>query len=355
MAGSPPTIKRAFGIINDAVSSGSDYETLTSGAIPDATGMWIPAQSDNLDKNPEWIERTDEMRGIRSAPPRLPFKQAPSMSVGFRAYPSVMRQMVRRCFGVAGVVTGSGPYTEAFTPAPAGTAVLPACHAQLIRDDLNHKMSGAYIESLAMSFGDQDGTVEAVLRGLYQKHDVAAQPTPSFSGLSENPLMLRDAQVFVDGSVTALANLEGFDFSYNNNLPAPHHQPGRNVILQSIGSPALNRKLWFPQHYRLNSIPDVSFELRFGQGIAAQELAHDYGQVQKLVLEVSGDPITPSGVEIMRITIYAGVYGSGGPEAGSARDDLSSGYQGNAFYSTADANDVKIEFVKQASGATALV
>lgn len=355
MAGTPPAVRRSFGLVNDAVTSGSDYETLAAGAIPDATGIFIPAQSDSLDKNAAWIERNDEMRGIRAAPPRLPFKQSPSMTVGLRAYPSICKQLVRRCFGVADVVSGgASPYTHLLKPAAAGVSVLPAAHAQLVRDEINHKMSGAYVESLGFSFGEEDATLETVLRGLYQKNDVAAPPTASFTGLSENPFMLRDAKVFVDGSATQLDYLEGFDFSYSNALPDPYFMPGRNVVAQNIGTPARYRKLWFPRHYRLNSIPDVSYTLRFGQGVAAQELAHDLGQVQKFVFDCYGDPIT-GGTEIMRITVFAGVHGGGGLEGGTARDDQSSSYDGNAFYSTADAGDVQIEFLDASATAIALV
>lgn len=341
-------INRLFGIKDDATVGGSNYDTLASGAIPDADLFW-PITGGDADKGTERVDRNAEARGRRAGVAPLPFRARPSMTIPVPAYRTVLEKQAKKALGGTDTMTGTPPASISHSiasldyPAPA----LPAVHAQLVRDALNHKMSGAVFNRIAWTFPlDGEGTTEAELVGLYLKHDPAAAPTAAFAGLPDDVMMLRDAQMFIDGSMTAIPDLEGFEFTYVNNVN-PHWSAKRNVVSQSLGTPTQVKKNWYPQENRIGAAQDVTYAINFGGLSAVQELAHDFSQVQKFVFEVLGAPLatTPPATELLRVTIYAGVHTGGGAEALTARDDITSRYEGGAFYSTADADDVKIEIV----------
>lgn len=353
------TIRRLFGIADDATTGGSEYDDLSAIAAGvavaafepiDAT-FFIPVTGGSLDWNLERIDRNEEVRMRRAVMPPLPFRAAPTITVPGLAYRSVVEKLLRKALGNATYTpTGTGPYTHSFPLAGMGGGLLPI-HSQMVRDDLNQKMSGGFINRLTLNFPlDGEGTWEAEIHGLYAAHYTRAMPTVAWTGLSADVMMLRDAKVFIDGSATAIPDLQGFEFTYNNNLE-PKFYASKNVVTQSIGSPALTRKLWFPGERKFGAAADVTYALNFGNVDTAQELALQYGRIQKFVFEVTGGPIT-GGTELLRITIYAGEHTGGGTEALSARDDITARFEGTAGYSESDAADIKVEVVS--STATAI-
>jgi hypothetical protein len=341
-------IRRLFGVKRDAVAGGSEYDDLVAGAIPNADIFW-PVTGGTLDKNPEYLDRNAEVRGRRASQGRLPFRQAPVMTVPVPAYRSVIEFLLAHALGGDDTISGAGPAkTHTLTALGFGSTALPAVHAQLVRDDLNQKMSGSSFQRVGLNFPlDGEGTAEFELWGLYQKHDVAAAPTAAYTEVTD-VMMLRDAQVFIDGSASAIPDLQGFEFSWTNNLGRKHYAK-RNVVTQVVGTPALTRKLWFPAENKLGASQDVTFAINFGNVNTAQELAFDYQQVEKFVFEVTGGLLAGGTTEILRITIFAGELGGGGPEALSARDDITARYEGNAFYSDADLADVEIEVINESA------
>jgi hypothetical protein len=448
-----PTIRRLFGFTDDAVAGGSGYDALTGGVVPDATSF-LPVTTANFEAGIERIGREDEVRGRRGATRPRPFRAAPSMSFSVGTYRSVVEKLARKCLGGTDTVTGSGstPIAHNLGVLGFGSTALPCIHTQLVRDDLNHKMAGGSINRLSFSFPlDGEGTLEAEVMGTYAAHFASAAPTASFSGLSEDVMMLRDAQAYLDGTTpvaevqtititgtptggtftltyrgqttsaiaynavntavdtalealttigtggvtvtggpgpatpyvvtfadtmtdpdqliatssltggtnptitvttttpsygTAIQDLQGFDFSFSNNLERKWYAK-RNVVTQVLGSPAKTYKLWFPQENKLGAAQDVTYSIQFGNPSAAQELARDYAQVQKLVFEVVGGPLatTPVGAELLRITLYNAVHTGGGGEALAARDDMTARFEGGGFYSEADSADIKFEVV----------
>jgi len=466
----PVTVRRAWGWIDDAqsASGGMTYDYASqnlSSVIPDAT-TWYPVTGGTLEKNIERIDRNDEARGRRAATAPRPFRAAPVMTVPVAAYRSVVEKVARKGLGGSAYSptgTNPAPIVHSLPIAGFGATGLPTMNAQLVRDALNEKMSGGAVQRFALSFPlDGEGTLEFELWGLYARHYASTPPSATFTGLSDDVLMLRDARAYLDsgaavnevqtvtitgtptggswtytfrgqtsaaiaynavnsavqtalqamttigtGGVTvtggpgpgtpyvltfagALAgqdvplgtvdgssltggtnpaiaiaattpalggqvlDLQGFDFTWVNNLTRRHYAD-RNVVTQNLGSPAKTYKLWWPQENRMGASQDVTYGISFGDTNAAEELAADFAQVRKIVFEVAGGPLatTPIVTELLRITIANGVHTGGGPEALSARDDLTARYEGGAFYSEADGYDVKFEVVNATQTAIA--
>lgn len=344
-------------MINDAAASGSSYDnvvTTLAGTIPDATKWW-PVTGGTLDKGTDRIDRSNEARGRRARTRPLPFRGGPGMTVPVRPYHSLVKVLLKYALGREGTITGAGPYTHPLRAVEYSDGVnyLPTAHVQLARDDLNQKMSGASLQRLTFDFPlDGDGSMEAEWWGLYQEHYASAVPAADFSGLSEEPMLLRDAQVFIDGSGTAIPDLQGVRFAWVNNLRRRWYA-GRNIKARSLGTPPKTYKNWYPEINKIGASQDVTFGLIFGDANSGQELAEEYAQVEKYVVELVGMPIT-GGAELLRLTIFNGVLTEGGAGPLTAQDDLSSDFNGGVFYSEADSKDVLVEVVDDVATAIPL-
>lgn len=341
------TIRREFGFVDDATVGGSEYDDLTSGAIPDATLFW-PVTNVTVDKNVEQYTRNDEVRGRRAGESPRSFQAAPTMTVQVPAYRQVLEKTAKKTLGGTDTLTGAAPasITHTFAVLGFGSTPLPAVNATLVRDDLYQKMSGSVFQRWQANFPlDGEGTVEVELHGLYLANFVTAPPSAAIT-VSEDVMMLRDAQVFIDGSGTAVVDLQGFSFQFNNNT-APKHYAKRNVVTQTIGTPAVARKLWWPAERKLAAAQDVTGTINLGNVNAAQELASEYGQIQKFVFEVTGAQLgtTPPAAELFRFTAFGAAHTTGGAEALTARDDITSSFEFFAGFSSADNADIKVEVV----------
>lgn len=344
-------IRRLFGFSADTIAGGSSYDDLVSGAIPDADTFW-PVTGGTLDKNLERYDREAEVRGRRPRTAPLPFRSGPQVTVPVPAYRLVLEKGLRKVLGATDQVTGTPPaaVTHRLDALGYGSTELPAVHAQLVRDDINHKIAGCSFNRVSLSFPlDGEGTCEFELWGTYYKHDAAAVPTATFTGF-DDVFMLRDAQVVIDGAGSPIPDLQGFEWSFVNNLQRKWYAK-KNVVSQVIGTPSLTRKVWYPGENKLGAAQDVNYALNFGNTNTAQELAQDFGQIQKFVFEVAGGPLgtTPPATELLRITIFAGEHTDGGAEALSARDDITTRLEGGSFYSTADSADSRVEIVNSTS------
>lgn len=343
-------IRRVFGFIDDATAGGSSFDDLTSGAIPDATLFW-PVTGGNLDRGIERNDRTDEARGIRPARPIMSFKARPVMTIPLDAYLEPVKKAFKKTLGgldTVVTVTGVSTHTLAVLTQSGTAPQLPPVNAQLVRDDINHKMSGGVFDRLALTFGgDGPATMEVTIAGLYHAHFAAAAPTPTFTGLQDEPLYGRDSRIFLDGSGTGVLDLQGFEFAFMNNVaPKPYFL--RNIVSQTIGTPAKVRKLWFPEENKMNAAQDVTFAISLGNTNTTQELAMDYSQSEKVVFESVGFMIpssTPPTAELLRITLESAVPTGGGADALSARADITSRFEGSAYYNDVAARDIQVQVV----------
>lgn len=357
------TIARGFGITDDATAGGTDFDTLPAGTggnlkdIPDAT-IWWPVTGGNMDATLATLSREDEVRGRRPAVSPMPFRSDPALTFPVNAYRVVAEKLLKKTLGGTDTVTGTSPAARVHTIAALGfgSIALPAFHAQVIRDDLNYKIAGCSVNRLSMNFPlDNFGTLECEAFGLYQEPMNDALPTPTLTGITD-PLLLRDAFAYFDptaspaapGAITGtpIPDIQGVELTWTNNLNRKPYA-GRNIATRVIGTPALTRKLWYPTQNKLGAAQDVTFALMFGNTSQAQELARDFGQIQKVVIDLVGPPLTttPAANEMIRITIYNAMWTGGGADDLSARDDITTRVEGGAFYSEADALDVKFEVV----------
>ena len=347
-----PVVRRLFGVINDATAGGKDYDTLKLGSptIPDATTFY-PVTGGNFDGGIERIDRNAEVRGRRSNTAPLPFRAAPSMTVPVAAYRSIVESVLYKCLG-ANVTTGAGPYTHTMTAIGFGTINLPALHVQMIRDDLNLKMGGSVFNRVTMNFPlDAEGTLELEIWGKWASDYATAAPSVSFTGLSPNPFMLRDATAYIDDNPTQIEDLQGITFAFVNNLTRKWYA-GRNVELRVLGTPTSCKKLWWPSENKVQGAPDIAYSLTFGNTQTEQELRQWFSVVQKLVFEFEGDTCQTGGQETMTITLYNAVNTGGGAEPLTARDDITATFEGGAFYSILDAGDLEIVIVSDSATIT---
>jgi hypothetical protein len=458
---------RIFGLIADATPGGAGYDDLgPTFAIPDSTLFW-PVTGGNFNRNIERIDRNTEARGRRAASPPLSFRGRPEMTIPVPAYRTVLEKAMYAAMGPS--ITGGSPtyptptgsagvgYTHTWT-AQKNPSFLPAYHAQLVRDNLNSKMSGSYFNQVTMTFPlDGEATLECDLMGLYWKHfdsdlnqvgpavnaqqtitvtgtptggsftltyggqtatiafgSTAAQvvtaltalstigaggvtatggplpatpvvvtfvaqlagtaiplpivnntgftggaspaaavtqtvvgvpidtnylvpPTTTFTGLSPNVLILRDAKMVVNGTLVPIPDFQGFSLVWNNNLN-PKWFAGQNVQATTFVQPGLwaetppsqVKKLWYPNENRLTGMQDVTGTLDFGNANTAQEIAADFAQIERLIFTVTGDPITgtsPLVNEAVVITMADVVVTGGGAGDLTARDDIVSSFQ----------------------------
>ena len=329
-----PTLRRVFGFIDDATAGGKDFTTL-AGAIPDATSFW-PVTGATIDGGIERIDRNAEVRGRRANTAPLSFRGAPSVTFTGGAYREIVEKALYQTMGVVST-TGAGPYVHTISSLQFGSINLPAAHIQIVRDDLNQKMGGASWNRTTLNFPlDGEGTVECEVFGKWLKEFNTAAPTLSFTGLSDDILMLRDATMTIDDNVTPVPDLTGFSFSFSNNLQRKWYA-GRNVESRTLNSQV--HKLWWPTENKAQAAPEITYSMQFGNTDVAQEVASMFAQVQKLEFTVTG-----TGTDQLVITIFGGVHtGGAGADSLSARDDISATFEGGVFWSVADVADVTIE------------
>src|SRR4051794_28541846 len=92
------TIRRLFGIADDATAGGSNYDSLAAGAIPDASIFW-PVTGGTIDKNIERQGREAEVRGRRAQSAPMPFRASPVMTIPVPAYLSVAKKALKKTLG----------------------------------------------------------------------------------------------------------------------------------------------------------------------------------------------------------------------------------------------------------------
>lgn len=330
-------LDRLFGFTADATAGGKDYDALSAGAIPDST-IWYPVTGGTFEAGIERIDRNDEVRGRRANVPPRPFRAAPSMTVPLSCYPNAASKLAYLALGVVNT-TGSGPYTHTLTALQYPTVSLPAVHAQMVRDTTNIKMAGSTVNQITFDFPlDGEGTIEFELFGKFHNEFADATPASTFTdfGAEVDTLMLRDASFYIDGSATKVQDLQGFSMTFNNNLIRKWYA-GRDVVSRVVGSPTQAKKLWFPAENKAQAAPDITYSVTFGNTSDAEEIKMWYAAIEKFEFNVVG-----LGTDELTFIFYNAVHTGGGPDALSARDDITSNYEGGVFFSESDSKDLEI-------------
>lgn len=143
---------------------------------------------------------------------------------------------------------------------------------------------------------------------------------------------------------TAIPDLQGFSISFTNNLVRKWYA-GRNIETRSLGG--RNLKLWFPAENKAQAAPDITFTLNFGNTVKSQEIAMWFAQQQKLVFTCVAGKLS-AGLsafsEAIRVVIYNSVTTGGGAEALTAREDITSAFDGGVYLDSTG-KDLEIQVV----------
>lgn len=352
----PPPFQRYFAFTADpnSAAGGSNLETIAadstnfaSGVIPDVTATH-PVTTATHAWTPDRISRADEVSAIRAARPEVPFKVTPQLTWSAKAYRYLVEKYLKYGMG-AEALTGAGPYVHTLTAAPFGASVLPSAMVQMIRDSVNFKYTGVVLESVNLAFGSDDaGTIEIEAHPLYAKLVTTAMPTGVAIEPGALPMVIRDAQVVYDGGASAAIGVSNFTFGYKNNGNYNRQVSGHCIDTNTIGSPALLRQLWFPHYHKLSARQTVTWGLDFLDTQQAQELAVEWGQVQKIVVTI-GEP----GVAVNQVVfnLFATEIDDGGASALTATGDETASFTGGAFYSASDGTDVSVAVTNATSTA----
>lgn len=343
----PPPFQRYFAMSADpnSAAGGSNLETVLadtvgfpSGVIPDVTASW-PDTTATFDWNPTRISRANEVSSVRAAKPDVPFKVAPVFNWTVDAYRYTVERALKYVLG-AEAITGAGPYVHALTPLPLGSTQLPSALVQLIRDSVNIKASGVVLESVDLAFPfDGSGTVQIEAHPLYATLPVTAAPTGVLSEPNALPMVIRDAAVVFDSGASNPITISEFRLGFKNNGNYDRQIAGHCIDANSIGATPINRQLWFPHYHKISARQTVTWGLNFLDTQQAQEVAAEWGQIQKIVVTI-GEP-NVAGNQIV-FSLFATMLESGGVDALTATGDQTSSFNGNAFYSASDGKDVSV-------------
>lgn len=246
-------------------------------------------------------------------------------------------------------VTNPAATTTTYPVLAYGAAGLPAVHLAVVRDDLYERVAGCVLSELQLSFPlDNHATFQATFAGKYYRQEDETPPAVDYSTYlrPDAALVLRDANMFLDGSGTAIDGLAGLDITLNNSLRDPDFYPGKNILRVPAAGGDRERVLWWPAVRKLGSAQEITGSLNFSDVKTAQETKLDLARAQQAVFEVSGGALgtsTPSR-QLLRMTAYALALNGGGASALVREGDITSEYQFGA-YLNAQNQDVKFEVV----------
>lgn len=352
----PPAVRRYFALAKDpnSAAGGSNLETVAGditnfpgGVIPDITAV-LPVTTADFQWGRTNISRDNEVTGYRAGRPEIPFKVSPTVPFTAPAYRFAVEQVLKAAMGAEGTIGGTvAPFTHPLSPVAFGGGAQPSYMAQVIRDGINHKLSGVVIERATVNFpADGEGTVAVEAHALYAQQPAAsvAMPTGVIPEPTALPYVIRDAAVVFDGGATSVIGINRFQFDYQNRSTYERQVAGHCVDVLSVGTPPVQRKLWFPTYNKISGRHLVGVEVDFIDTQEAQEIAHHWGQVQKIVVTVA-DPLV--GTNLIRFTLYATELNGGGVGPLAATGDLTNAFTGNAYYSSGDGSDVLVEILNQ--------
>lgn len=129
-------------------------------------------------------------------------------------------------------------------------------------------------------------------------------------------------------------------FEFKNNSNYERQVAGHCVDTKTVGAinPVMQR-LWFPHYHKLSARQTVTFGVNFLDTQLAQEIASEWGQIQKIVATVA-EPNTAGNQA--QFSMFATELTGGGVDALTATGDQVSAFTGNSYYSSGDGSDVQV-------------
>lgn len=355
-------MSRWFGFIDDPTSGGSTFDDLAATAIAAPT-TFVPVTSAQADAGLVQLNRDDEVRGRRANVAPISFASAPSMTLEARAYPKLVRSLVRKVLGGTIASVGTAPASIASTVGPLQSGNLPALICWLLREGQLDRLTGGIVEELEFNFPiDGEGTVSATIQGLYHDSDDSAAavdpdgtpaeaiPTAAYTGYGDT-FMLRDASAFVGGALVELTDLAGFGLTFNNGLyddMRSRFQPNHNV--ETVQIDGVTHRLWYPERHKIGP-QSVTGRIDFSDVQPSREIRRLVTHAEKLVFEVAAGPLgtTPAADEMLRLTLYKQVLTGGGAEPLQRESDQVSSYEFSAYLDESTNKDIEATLVGTAA------
>jgi hypothetical protein len=361
-------MRRWLGIIDDPTPAGSTLDLLAAmaagaAAIPAPT-TFLPITTSQVDAGSDALERSDEVRGRRGNTAPISFRSQPALTFESRAYPSLVRQIVRKALGGAVTPAGVAPAAITSTFGSLQTGSLAALVAWLVREEQIDRLTGLWVGETELNFPiDEEGTISGSLPGLYHKvddpdslsadpngHAAAAMPTVGDNDYTAyvESYMLRDAYAALGaGAGTEIAGLAGFGMTFNNGLiddARSRFRPRKNIEVFTVDG--VEHKLWFPNRHKLGA-QAVTGRIDLSDVDAAMEVKRTLQHAEKLVFEVGGPNLgtTPEADDVMRLTFYKQAFTGGGADPIVREGDQVASYEFTAYIDPSTGKDLEASFV----------
>jgi len=350
---------RSLGLAVDPTAGGTKYDdvvaTPTPVAIPDPT-VWIPATTATMSRNPNNLNRNNEVRGVRGSAAPIAFSADPTVSFESRAYPQVAKLVLSAALSGTPAATGTAPAAITTKIEPTQANPLRTLVAHLHREEQYEVESGIAVDSVELKLpADAEGTLTVEGKALY--HDVkqtlpSPLPTTSYTGLGEHTFMLRDVKAYKGAGAGVLIDcLAGLTIKFDNGLIddfTSRFCAGQNVRSYTVNSQSYRQ--WYPTRHRIG--PQlITGRLDFGLTRPDLELERVLAVADKLVIEASAGPISPATTpavdEVLRITLAKSVLTGGGADPLVDEGDIKSNYEFGGFVDPSTGKDITVEFVSK--------
>jgi hypothetical protein len=306
------------------------------------------------------LERKDEIRGRRGDVAPISFASAPVLTFGGRAYPKILRPLIRKLLSGTISSTGTAPKAIESTVDPIQSGSLLSFIGWLLREEQLDRVTGAIVRELSMTFPiDQEGSYTATCDALFVDSDettgakdpsgaaAASLPTPSYTGYTDT-FMLRDASAFRgSGEGVEIADLAGFTIDFNNGMIQDHRsrfRPNHNIEVAVIDG--VTHKLWYPAKHKIGP-QAVTGTIDLSAVDPSAEQRRLLTHAEKLVFEIAAGPLgtTPAADEMMRLTVYQHAPTGGGAEPLVREGDQVSTFQFSGYIDPATSLDFETTFV----------
>ncbi|MCK9251001.1 MAG: phage tail tube protein [Solirubrobacteraceae bacterium] len=350
----------AVGTDANSNNGGSTLDFLTNPgpiAYPSAS-TYFPVTAGNVDPGYEDRDRNDEVRGRRATAAPYPWRAAPTFTFSCRLYPELAKWLFPRLVGGTATAAGTAPVAVTTAFKPVGySAILPSSTVTLVRDDQIDYLWGVWIASAEVTVGsDGDALVSVTGRALY--HETVALTVETFTPDTSTfvdpyaGVMLEVADGAVGSSVTAIACVSSFGFSFDNTLSDDddvRYCKGKNVLRELAGTRYRYRH--YPTQHRLGR-QSITGNLGFGTVMPTYEERRLLTEARRLRATLTGNPAgtTPPSDELLRFTFPAIALTGGGPDELQEDGEIKASYEWSGHFDIATGNDFEVEF----SGAAAV-
>jgi hypothetical protein len=341
-------VAKFIGLAVDPVPGGSTLDTLGATPAFETPSIYLPVESATVSQGYRNQDRSNEVRGVRGSVAPIAFQADPTATFRVRAYPEIAQFLWPKALGGAITTTGVSP-APVVSSVGVAESVLPALQLLVVRGEQTDRLTGAWVDTVELGVTeDGDPTFDITVRGLFHKHYVTASPpTPTYT--DSTPYSTVTLKTLIGATSTVIPCVASLTLTYDNQLKDEtklRFCKGENIEIVTQNGRYLRRQ--YPGKNKLGD-QQVTGTVEFSDVRVDIEDRLRIAQADKLVFELSGDPIapttTPPADDLMRITIPSAVFTGGG--AGELNDDADpdSSYEFGGFLDPGTNESFGVEFV----------